>query len=139
VGAYTLKVADLTSADMPDYQEDTAIIEVAKNGKPLGTVEPSRRFYKVAQQATAEVALRTGLNEDLYINFATRTGDTATLQAYVFPLVTWIWVGVVTLIAGTFVCLIPSKVARSYARTEVVGVAQERKQDTRVTTRQEVE
>jgi len=69
-----LKVADLTSADMPDYQEDTAIIEVAKNGKPLGTVEPSRRFYKVAQQATAEVALRTGLNEDLYINFATRTG-----------------------------------------------------------------
>jgi cytochrome c-type biogenesis protein CcmF len=139
VGAYTLKVADLTTADLPDYQEDTAIIEVAKNGKPLGTVEPSRRFYKVAQQATAEVALRTGLNEDLYINYATRTGDTATLQAYVFPLVTWIWVGVVTLIAGTFVCLIPSKVARSYARTEVVGVAQERKQDTRVTTRQEVE
>jgi cytochrome c-type biogenesis protein CcmF len=123
VGAYTLKVADLTQGDTADYQWDTAILEVAKNGKPLGTLEPTRRFYKIAQQGTAEVALRTRLNEDLYINYAARVGDKATLQAYVFPLVTWIWVGVVVLIFGTFVCLIPSKVARSYPRTEVVGIA----------------
>ena len=122
VGAYTLKVADLVDADFPDYQEQTAILDVSKNGKPIGTLEPSRRFYKVAQQATAEVALRTRINEDLYINYAVRNGDKATLQAYVFPLVTWIWVGVLVLIGGTFVCLIPSKVARSYPRTEVVGV-----------------
>jgi cytochrome c-type biogenesis protein CcmF len=123
VGAYTLKVADLTQGDMPDYQWDTAILEVSKNGKSLGILEPTRRFYKVAQQGTAEVALRTRLNEDLYINYAARVGDKATLQAYVFPLVTWIWVGVVVLIGGTFVCLVPSKVARSYPRTEVVGIA----------------
>jgi cytochrome c-type biogenesis protein CcmF len=40
----------------------------------------------------------------------------------VFPLVTWIWVGSVLLIVGTLVCLIPSKIARSYPRTEVVGM-----------------
>lgn len=123
VGAYTLKVADLTDGDTPDYQWDTAVLEVSKNGKPLGTMEPTRRFYKIAQQGTAEVALRTRLNEDLYINYAAREGDKATLQAYVFPLVTWIWVGVVVMIGGTFVCLVPSKVARSYPRTEVVGIA----------------
>jgi cytochrome c-type biogenesis protein CcmF len=122
VGAYTLKVADLVDADYPDYQEQTAILDVSKNGQPIGQLQPSRRFYKVAQQATAEVALRTRINEDLYINYAVRNGDKATLQAYVFPLVTWIWVGVLVLIGGTFVCLIPSKVARSYPRTEVVGV-----------------
>jgi cytochrome c-type biogenesis protein CcmF len=123
VGAYTLKVADLTQGETADYQWDTAILEVSKNGNSLGILEPTRRFYKIAQQGTAEVALRTRLNEDLYINYAARVGDKATLQAYVFPLVTWIWVGVVVLIGGTFVCLVPSKVARSYARTEVVGVA----------------
>ncbi|HWF11513.1 MAG TPA: heme lyase CcmF/NrfE family subunit [Bryobacteraceae bacterium] len=123
VGAYTLKVVDLTQGETADYQWDTAILDVSKNGKPLGTLEPTRRFYKIAQQGTAEVALRTRLNEDLYINFAARNGDKATLQAYVFPLVTWIWVGVVVLIFGTFVCLVPSKVARSYPRTEVVGIA----------------
>src|SRR5580693_7995301 len=122
VGAYTLKVMDLTQGDMPDYEWDTAILNVSKNGKSLGTLEPTRRFYKVAQQGAAEVALRTRLNEDLYINYAARVGNKATLQAYVFPLVTWIWVGAVVLIGGTLVCLVPSKVARSYARTEVVGV-----------------
>jgi cytochrome c-type biogenesis protein CcmF len=121
VGAYTLKVADLTQGETADYQWDTAILDVSKNGKSVGILEPTRRFYKVAQQGTAEVALRTRLNEDLYINYAARVGDKATLQAYVFPLVTWIWVGVVVLIGGTFVCLVPSKVARSYPRTEVIG------------------
>ena len=122
VGAYTLKVADLQDADYPDYQQETAILEVSKNGQPIGRLEPARRFYKTAQQATAEVALRTRINEDLYINYAVRNGDKATLQAYVFPLVSWIWVGTLVLIGGTFVCLIPAKVARSYPRTEVVGV-----------------
>jgi cytochrome c-type biogenesis protein CcmF len=126
VGAYTLKVADLTQGETPDYQWDTAILDVSKNGRSLGTLEPTRRFYKIAQQGTAEVALRTRLNEDLYINYAARVGDKATLQAYVFPLVTWIWVGVVVLIFGTFVCLIPSKVARSYSRTAVVGIAEKK-------------
>jgi cytochrome c-type biogenesis protein CcmF len=123
VGAYTLKVADLTNGETADYQWDTAILEVSKNGKSIGTLEPTRKFYKVAQQGTADVALRTRLNEDLYINYAARTGDKATLQAYVFPLVSWIWIGVLVLIGGTFVCLVPSKVARSYPRTEVVGVS----------------
>jgi cytochrome c-type biogenesis protein CcmF len=123
IGGYTLKVADLTEGDTADYSWDTAILEVSKNGKSLGILEPTRRFYKVAQQGTADVALRTRLNEDLYINYAARVGDKATLQAYVFPLVTWIWVGVVVLIFGTFVCLVPSKVARSYPRTEVVGIS----------------
>ena len=37
--------------------------------------------------------------------------------------VNWIWIGVLVLIAGTLVALVPSKVSRSYARTEVVGTA----------------
>jgi cytochrome c-type biogenesis protein CcmF len=124
VGAYTLKVVDLTEGDTPNYQWETALLDVSKNGEHLGTLEPTRRFYKAAQQATAVIALRSRLNEDLYINYAAHTGNKATLQAYVFPLVDWIWIGVLVLVGGTLVALVPSKVARSYARTEVVGVAQ---------------
>lgn len=123
VGSYTLKVVDLTEGDTPNYQWETAKLDVLKNGQHIATMEPTRRFYKAAQQATAIVALRSRLNEDLYINYAARAGNAATLQAYVFPLVDWIWIGILTLIGGTLVCLIPSKVARSYTRTEVVGVA----------------
>jgi cytochrome c-type biogenesis protein CcmF len=122
VGAYTLKVADLTEGETPDYIWDTAVLDVTKNGQYIGRMEPTRRFYKTSQQSTADVALRSRLNEDVYINYATRDGDKATLQAYVFPLVSWMWIGAVTLIGGTLIALIPSKVARSYPRTEVVGI-----------------
>ena len=45
----------------------------------------------------------------------------AVIQAYVFPLVSWIWIGTLVLIGGTLTCLVPSKAKMEYARTEVVG------------------
>ena len=92
----------------------------------LGTVEPERRFYTVSKQPTSEVFIRRRLNEDLYLNFAGVSNDNqrAVIQAYIFPLVTWIWIGFWVLAVGTLVCLIPSKVRLSYARTQVIGVAQ---------------
>jgi len=61
----------------------------------------------------------------LYLNFGGMSDDNqrAVIQAYVFPLVSWIWIGGLVLIGGTFVCLVPSKVKMQYARTEVVGYA----------------
>jgi cytochrome c-type biogenesis protein CcmF len=62
----------------------------------------------------------------LYLNFAGISNDNqrAVIQAYTFPLVTWIWIGFWVLAMGTLVCLIPSKVRLSYARTQVIGVTQ---------------
>ena len=45
------------------------------------------------------------------------------IQAYVFPLVSWIWIGFWVLLIGTLICLVPSKIRLSYAKTEVVGIA----------------
>jgi cytochrome c-type biogenesis protein CcmF len=72
------------------------------------------------------VAIRRRVKEDLYLNFAGVSNDNqrAVIQAYIFPLVTWIWIGFWVLAVGTLVCLIPSKVRLSYARTQVIGVTQ---------------
>jgi len=121
VGAYTLRLLEIHQGDTPNYQWESALLGVSKGGDQLGTLEPARRYYKATGESNAEVALRTRLNEDLYINYSNRDGDTVTLQAYVSPLVTWIWVGAIVLICGTLIALVPSKVARSYARTEVIG------------------
>jgi cytochrome c-type biogenesis protein CcmF len=127
IGAYSLQVMDLTEGETPEYEWETAVLHVTKNGREIGILNPTRRFYKAAKQSNAIVGVRSRLNEDLYINYATREGNKATLQAYVFPLVSWVWVGALVLIAGTLVALIPSKVSRSYPRTEVVGMAQKKK------------
>jgi cytochrome c-type biogenesis protein CcmF len=124
VGAYELKMVDLKQGENENYSWSRAIMQVSKNGAPLGTLEPEKRFYLASKQGTSEVGIRPRLNEDLYLNFGSMSDDNqrAVIQAYVFPLVSWIWIGGLVLIGGTLVCLVPSKIKMQYARTEVVGV-----------------
>jgi cytochrome c-type biogenesis protein CcmF len=127
IGRYDLRVLDLREGDNENYSWQHAVIEVRRNGEPAGTLEPERRFYKSSEQATSEVAIRRRLNEDLYLNYAGLSNEDpskAVVQAYVFPLVSWIWIGFATLIFGSLICLIPSKIRREYPRTQVVGVAE---------------
>jgi cytochrome c-type biogenesis protein CcmF len=123
VGKYDLKMMDLQQGQNENYQWHRAVMQVSKNGEILGTLEPEKRFYTVSRQGTSEVGIRQRPNEDLYLNFGGMSDDNqrAVIQAYVFPLVSWIWIGGLVLIGGTFVCLIPSKVKMQYARTQVVG------------------
>ena len=124
IGAYNLKMVDLQQGENENYQWHRATMQVTKNGEPLGTLEPEKRFYKASKQGTSEVGVRPRLNEDLYLNFGGMSDDNqrAVIQAYVLPLVSWIWIGGLVLIGGTLVCLVPSKIKMQYARTEVVGV-----------------
>jgi cytochrome c-type biogenesis protein CcmF len=124
VGRYDLKMAALDQGENALYESHTATVEITQDGKSLGTLKPEKRFYKASRQSTSEIGLRTRLNEDVYLNFGGMSDDNqrAVIQAYVFPLVTWIWVGTLVLIGGTMICLIPSKVKLQYARTQVVGV-----------------
>lgn len=124
VGNYTLKMTHLAQGENENFAWDRATIQVAKNGAPLGTLEPERRFYIASKQGTSEIGIRERLNEDLYLNFGGMSDDNkrAVIQAYVFPLVSWIWIGGLVLIGGTLICLVPSKIKLQYARTEVVGI-----------------
>ena len=122
LGAYQLTVKAINEGENENYLWQKASVAVNKNGKFLGVLEPESRVYKASRQPTHEVAVRPRLNEDLYLNFANMNGDRAVIQSYIFPLVSWIWIGALTLIFGTLVALVPSKVRREYARTQVVGI-----------------
>jgi len=125
VGAYELRMVNLSQGDEANYQWHRATMAVSKGGELLGTLEPEKRFYTASKQGTSEVGIRVRPNEDLYLNFGGMSDDNqrAVIQAYVFPLVSWIWIGTLTVIAGTLICLVPSKIKLQYARTEVVGYA----------------
>jgi cytochrome c-type biogenesis protein CcmF len=111
LGRYELKVNELLEGDRPNFSWNQAVIDVSVNGNQVATLEPERRFYKSSQQGTSEVAIRRRLHEDLYLNFAGMTddGSKAVIQAYVFPLVSWIWVGFLVFFAGTLISLAPKK------------------------------
>jgi cytochrome c-type biogenesis protein CcmF len=126
LGGYKLNIASMLDGDNANYAWQKLKIDATRGSRSLGTMEPERRFYKASQQPVSEVAIRRRLNEDLYVNFAGLSADNkrAVIQAYVFPLISWIWIGFWVVAFGTIVCLIPSKVRLAYARTQVVGVAQ---------------
>jgi cytochrome c-type biogenesis protein CcmF len=122
---YELQVREVKNGEQPNYQWQHAVIAAYENGKFLGNMTPEQRLYKGRhEQATHEVAIRRQLNEDLYLNFASFADNKAVIQAYVFPLVSWIWIGFWVLLAGTLICLVPPKMKLQYARTEVVGIAE---------------
>jgi len=125
LGAYQLTIGETESGKNENYSWDILNVGVMKGGSDLGTLRPERRLYFASRQPTSNVAIRRRLNEDLYLNFAgaSNDGEGTVLQSYVFPLVSWIWIGYWGVLIGTIICLIPSKSRLVYPRTEVVTVA----------------
>jgi cytochrome c-type biogenesis protein CcmF len=123
LGPYTIKVVGYEEGEETDqYRWDRVIVDLSKNGEHLSIEKPERRFFIASQTPTTDVALRRRLNEDVYINFAgTGTGNNVVMQTYIFPLVSWIWIGFLVVLFGTLVCLVPDKKKLVFPRMEVVG------------------
>jgi cytochrome c-type biogenesis protein CcmF len=111
IGSYTLTLEQVKKNDNPNYESAVGITTVYQNGKLIDTLLPERRFYKAREEPTTEVALRSGLKEDLYVVLAGFTPSTskAVIHVYLNPLVSWIWIGGLVFMLGTVVCLIPDK------------------------------
>ena len=124
-GRYDLKLLSVNNGENGNYELSHAVLNVLEGGQEVHQLEPEVRFYKSSQQQSSIVGIWRRLNEDLYVNYSGVSQDNskAIFQMYVFPLVSWIWIGYWTLLFGTMICLIPGKVRLQYARTEVVGIA----------------
>jgi cytochrome c-type biogenesis protein CcmF len=130
IGPYTLVCRSYTDDDNPNYRSQWAIIDVSKNGQPVATMYPERRFYKASQQTATIVANRSTMKEDLYLVYSGLNDQTGRpiIRAHLNPLVLWIWIGVLIVIAGTGVALVPNAAplratvpARVPAAAEPVG------------------
>ena len=124
IGHYNLKVTDQQDGENENYVWRRLSIDVMSGGKQIATLAPEKRMYKASRTPTSEVAIRRRINEDLYVNFAGLSNDNqrAVVQAYIFPLVSWIWMGYWILLIGTLICLTPSKIRLQYAKTRIVGI-----------------
>jgi cytochrome c-type biogenesis protein CcmF len=120
-----MTVTDIKDGENENYAWMKAAVDIAVNGEKIDTLHPERRIYKASRQPMSNVDIRRRLNEDLFLNFSALAtqGRGAVIQAFIFPLVSWIWVGFWVVLFGTIVCLIPSKIKYSYARTSIVGEA----------------
>src|SRR4029077_8840217 len=110
IGSYTLVCQSYTQDDNPNYSNEWAMISVFKGDRKLETMYPERRFYKASQQPQTLPRIRSTYKEDLYLTYEGVDGGTGKpiIKAHLNPLVMWIWVGVLIMIGGTILGLIPN-------------------------------
>src|SRR6266566_4871658 len=110
IGPYTLVCRSYTQEENPNYTTEKAIMEVFKGGNLLETLYPESRFYTASQQQQHIPTVRSTLKEDLYIVYEGQNPDTGRpiIKAHLNPLVSWIWIGVLVMIFGTIVALVPN-------------------------------
>jgi cytochrome c-type biogenesis protein CcmF len=119
IGRYQLRLAEVKQGENPNYIWESAILEVTREGKPLGTYDPQRHFYKASEQPSSEVRRYSNFREDLYLVYAGRTDQgQATIQVFLNPLVRWVWLGGIVMFLGTIVTMVPNRRELKLARRE---------------------
>ena len=52
----------------PNYAAAQGLVEVTRDGKPVATLRPEKRIYRVQQNPMTEAAIDTGFTRDLYVS-----------------------------------------------------------------------
>ena len=109
VGRYTLRVDELQETQNANYWAGSATVGVYRGDRRIASLDPEKRFYIASEQPSSEVAILQSAREDLYLVYSGMNEDQtkAILQAYVNPLVLWLWIGGLVVILGTFICMLP--------------------------------
>lgn len=87
-----------------------ADIRVTSNGKEYGKMNPAKFIYKkMPESPTTEVSMLHSIRDDLYVVVGSINPDTkvASLQIHLNLLVSWIWLGGIVIIIGSFFCMWP--------------------------------
>jgi cytochrome c-type biogenesis protein CcmF len=131
LGRYTLVGEEYTDDDNANYRSSAALLEVYKDGKFLTRLNPEERFFKASGgQPVHIVANHSTLMEDLYVVYEGSDPDNGhpIIKAIINPLVNWIWIGVLVIVFGTGMALVPNATVMSVPVPSAVAVASMEKQ-----------
>jgi cytochrome c-type biogenesis protein CcmF len=101
VAGYVFTFRGVRDVEGPNYVAARGLIEVTQSGKPVATMHPEKRIYRVQQNPMTEAAIDTGFTRDLYVSLGEPVGNDAwVLRVYVKPFVDWIWGGCLLMALG---------------------------------------
>lgn len=120
LGQYRLVCQSYSQDSNKNYDTEFALLDVYKGGKKITQLAPERRFYQASQTPSTMVALHSTLESDLYVIYEGKNPDTdkPIVKVFLNPLMNWIWIGVLIVVAGTGLALVPS-LTRAPVRTVI--------------------
>ncbi|HEU0014692.1 MAG TPA: heme lyase CcmF/NrfE family subunit [Longimicrobium sp.] len=116
---YTLTYQAMSAYPATNMTKVIASVDVAKDGRRVGTLTAEKRSYQQREEVVSEVGIRRAWNEDLYLILAglddangvvtgTNPRPVATFRVLVNPLVPWIWFGGMIMALGTLIAMWPA-------------------------------
>ncbi|HVT97450.1 MAG TPA: heme lyase CcmF/NrfE family subunit [Acidobacteriaceae bacterium] len=110
LGPYRVECLDYSQDSNPNYDTEFAMLNVYRGDKLVTKLSPELRVYAVNGQPSTIVANHSTLIEDLYVIYAGKDPATGqpVIKAFLNPLVSWIWIGLIVTIFGTLIALAPN-------------------------------
>jgi len=129
LGAYKVVCQSFSQDSNKNYDTEFALLDVYKGGKKITQLAPERRFYQASQTSSTMVALHSTLQSDLYVIYEGKNPDTdkPIIKVFLNPLMNWIWIGVLIVVAGTLLALVPNmtrSAVRAAATEPVLALAE---------------
>jgi cytochrome c-type biogenesis protein CcmF len=120
LGPYRLVCKSFTQDSNKNYDTEYALLDVFKGNRQITQLAPEKRFYQASQTSSTMVALHSTLASDLYVIYEGKNPDTdrPIIKVFLNPLMNWIWIGVLIVVGGTFLALVPN-LTRTPARVAV--------------------
>ncbi|OGQ39771.1 MAG: hypothetical protein A2W61_02825, partial [Deltaproteobacteria bacterium RIFCSPLOWO2_01_44_7] len=102
---YQIKLDKLYGDPQPQRFEVIAKIEVFKNGRPLGYLNPKLNFYPNNREPVGSPAVYSTVTGDLYLTLMAFEHNRleATIRTMVTPAVSWIWGGGGVIVLGVLI------------------------------------
>jgi cytochrome c-type biogenesis protein CcmF len=101
IAGFTFTFRGATPSQGPNYQEQSAALEVTRGGVPVTELHPSKRAYTAPRQATSEAGIHASWGGDLYAVLGDELADGGfVVRLYFNPLVRLIWLGALVMALG---------------------------------------
>jgi cytochrome c-type biogenesis protein CcmF len=110
IGSYKVVCQSYTQDSNANYDTEYALLNVFKGDKKITQLAPEKRFYHASQTPSTMVALHSTLQSDLYVIYEGKNPDSdrPIIKVFLNPLMNWIWIGVLIVVAGTGLALVPN-------------------------------
>ena len=110
LGAYTFRFKGATEVPASNYSAMRASVELERDGKTLGMLQPEKRMYRVSRTTMTEAAIRYGFLGDVYVALGEPLpGSAWSVQLYIKPFVGWLWAGALAMFCGGFLAALGAR------------------------------
>jgi cytochrome c-type biogenesis protein CcmF len=106
IGSFDAKLDSLVQRQGPNYRELATQFSISLDGRPVGSLSPSKRTFAARATSTTEAALLTRGVSQIYLSLGEQSeqGGIA-VRAYYKPLVLLIWIGPLIMTLGGLLSL----------------------------------